>query len=236
MAEGESSIAADIAQNHAKAELLRRQVDERGTAIDGYAKEYLFRESELRRQLNAVLHRAGGSVSEYVLPEQRPLEQQLREQRVPLLPRDDELSFKDVPPMLAEPACKDTLASVLVAVVADALELREVTVLLIAAIESTPYLQEKAEEFSRAAGVGDWKRAIAVAVEMFKHLLKREFLDHFVKVVGGEKALALYKALLRKSAALFVPFEGEVYAGIILGVAIYRNSDRLLAYVRCSMK
>jgi hypothetical protein len=233
----DDAIVEQIESNQSDAQQLREDVSKVGEDMtDPLARELLDREAKLREELKTVLEKVPpDSLDAYVLDDQKSLAKSLETENLPLLPADSELKPTPFPETPMEASCADSLTSVFADIVIEWFGLQEFEGALKLVIGKTPSLQEKVDALAKAVNLRDWEQAIDLSLSVLDILSKAESVNLFAKAIGEKEATRLYRAVIAKLGAKFVPFVGQVYAGITLATAIFRNTGRFVEITKCRL-
>ncbi len=233
-----SKIRQAITSNQKDAEALLWEVTKSADDItDNLAANFAERETALRFNLyRSLVPVSTEELIRYVLPDRQNLASALRSEDLPLLPKEDEIKYQFVPRTEPSEKCDETILSVTVDIFLEALGLREIKEAIKEVVNKSPEIRTKIDELAKVFQLRDWEQAIEFVAAIMDLLSDAGIADLFIKVLGKMEGRRVWRRLLTKLGARFVPFVGQVYTAIAIGVALFNNKQRLLHAITCDSK
>ena len=231
-------VAKSLETNSESARVLLARVAKLGDKVDNKAAAaFMKEETSLRNQLWKSLSSVPSTqLIDYVMPERRELVTAMQKADVALLPGPTEIRPADVKSVPPPAKCGETLISVLVDIMLEGLELQVIKEAITKVIEQTPDLQKMLNDLAKAVQLRDSKQVIDLLAKILEYFSKIGMLDLLINALGPDKAKLVWRSLLKKLGEKFVPFVGQLYTLISVATALFNNSPRLLAAIKCASK
>ena len=230
------NVSEAIAKNKENAKALLAEITKSAPRLNNdLAASFARRDAALRLELHRVLaHVSSKDLYAYVLPNQKKLADSFRKTDVSLFPEKDEIKAQFVPMEQPSKKCGETVFSVSVDIFMEGLGLQDIAAAMKEVVKKSPEIQNKINELAHALQLRDWEQVIDLVKTIMDLLSKVGLANLFAEVLGLEEGRKVWERFLRKLGARFVPFVGQLYTAISIGVALFNNSERLLHAIECS--
>ena len=233
-AEKNPQVLKAIESNVSDAKALLSKVAATADKMDDKAAfQFVEKEASLRRQLWDILSPVPrGQLIDYVLPGRLVLAEAMQRADLALLPEKPEIIAIPVKSTSASPQC-EAVVPILVDIILEALDLKLIKEAILKVIEQTPELQQWLDELAQKIKLRDAKQVIEVLAKIIEKCTEVGMLDLLTRLLGREEAKRVWRLLLKKIGLRFVPFVGQLYTLIAVATALFNNSARLIAAIKC---
>lgn len=225
-----------IAENEKDAKSLRAEVVKFAPEMnDALVGSIVGRETALRLRLLKTLERVpADKLLHYVSSDRQKLANALQVFEFPLRPDRNEIQAQVVIREAPPKECNESVVSVIADIFMEGLGLNEVQAAIKEVIKNSPEIQKKIDELGKALLLKDWEKVIDLVANIMDLLSDAGMADLFIKVLGKEQGWKDWHRLLATLRARFVPFVGQVYTAITVGVALFNNRERVLHVIKCA--